>query len=84
MLQIDLINQGKPFEDDFTFNDFVSFGKKAGKTKGSGIGGFIMNQIVLHHNGTLEMVTAENPLSQDLRSLLKTGVHFRIKLPIIK
>lgn len=84
--QIDLLNDGKPFEEGFTFNDFISFGKRAGKNKGSGIGGFIMNQIILHHNGTLEMLEIEkgDSLRGRINAILKTGVHFRIKLPIIK
>jgi type I restriction enzyme M protein len=84
--QIDLINDGKLFDDGFTFSDFISFGKKAGKNKGSGIGGFIMNQIILHHGGTLEMVEVErgDSLRGRINAILKTGIHFRIKLPMVK
>lgn len=84
--QIDLINDGKPFDTGFSFSDFVSFGKKTGLTKGSGIGGFIMNQIIVHHMGTFEMISenSTNEMHQRLQSLMKTGVHFKITLPIVK
>lgn len=86
MLQIDLINDGKPFDEDFTFHDFISFGKKTGQSKGAGIGGFIMNRIVLQHEGTFEMINPDEIAHLDIKpgNLLKIGVHFRIKLPIVK
>ena len=60
--------------------------RKTGRSKGSGIGGYIMNQVVLHHNGTLEMVTVDpnDMLAVKLNTIVNTGVHFRIKLPIVK
>jgi len=86
MLQIDLLNDGKPFPEGFTFNDFISFGKKSGANKGSGIGGFIMNQIILHHGGNWTKVGFDesNSLEASLTKSLNIGVHFRIKLPLIK
>lgn len=83
--EIHLINQGKPFEEGFTFEDFISFGKKSGKTKGAGIGGFIMNQIIKHHNGNFKMLNL-NTISQtdSTKQNLGTGVHFLIELPIVK
>ena len=80
------VNDGKPFDEDFTFHDFISFGKKTGQSKGAGIGGFIMNRVVLQHEGTLEMINPDEIAHSDIKlgNFLKTGLHFRIKLPIVK
>lgn len=83
-LQIDLIDYGKGFDFNYTYSDFISFGKKTSNSKGSGIGGFIMNQIILKHEGTMEMVKIEKEGEKNVRATMKTGAHFRIKLPIIK
>jgi type I restriction enzyme M protein len=60
MLQIDVINDGSPFPDEFTFNDYVTLGKKTGDKKGSGIGGFLINRIISAHSGAFSQVDLTN------------------------
>jgi signal transduction histidine kinase len=50
-----LMNDGKPFPENFTIDDFKAFGVKSG-SKGSGIGGYLMNMVVENHGGTLELM----------------------------
>ncbi|MCF8225995.1 MAG: N-6 DNA methylase [Bacteroidales bacterium] len=88
-LCIDMINNGKPFPEEFSFEDFITLGSYAGN--GTGIGGYLMHKIVLNHGGLLEMiepgrelvVNVTDPTRQgkpQSRSL-KPGVHFRITIP---
>lgn len=56
LIQIHFINNGEPFPADFGIDDFTAFGKKQGKSKGSGLGGYVINQIVKNHHGTLEIL----------------------------
>lgn len=86
---ITLINDGRPFPEGFSFEDFIGFGEKYDKSKGSGLGGFLMNKIIENHNGTFELV--QNPgvlyLQKDQKkgkspdSILRPGVKFIIKIP---
>jgi type I restriction enzyme M protein len=55
-IQIHFINNGEPFPSNFSVEDYVAFGKKTGKSKGSGLGGYVINQIVKNHHGTLELL----------------------------
>jgi signal transduction histidine kinase len=81
---IDFINDGKPFKDGFSFNDYVSFGKKSGSHSGSGIGGYIINKIIKDHDGTFEDVDVTTSTTLETinnKDILK-GIHFVIRLPI--
>jgi nitrogen fixation/metabolism regulation signal transduction histidine kinase len=85
MLQIDVINDGSPFPDEFTFNDYVTLGKKTGDKKGSGIGGFLINRIISAHSGAFSQVDLTNGSiveEVDNKTLLK-GLQFLITLPLI-
>lgn len=70
-------NDGKPFPRHFSFDDFISYGNYAGSTGHSGIGGFLVNQIIQNHNGQLNYRTNVNPHNP-------FKVQFEITLPIIK
>jgi type I restriction enzyme M protein len=53
--ELALMNDGKPFPDNFTIEDFKSFGVKSG-SKGSGIGGYLINKVVENHGGSLSLM----------------------------
>lgn len=46
-------NNGTPFPDDFSLVEFTSFGKKRVASKGSGIGGYVIDKVVKNHGGKL-------------------------------
>jgi signal transduction histidine kinase len=50
---IDYKNNGKPFPDDFSFDDYISYGKKFDSENGTGLGGFIINKVIRKHSGSL-------------------------------
>ena len=50
---LDMIDSGKGFAGDFNFNDYISFGVKT-NSKGSGIGGYLLNRAVKVHGGSVE------------------------------
>jgi len=53
-LEINLINNGKPFPVGFTLNDFTSFGTRGTNSSGTGIGGYLMKKIVENHDGQID------------------------------
>ncbi len=68
-------NDGKAFPRNFSFEDFISYGNYAGRTGHSGIGGFLINQIIENHNGQLNYrtkINTHNPFK----------VQFEITLPL--
>ncbi len=77
-IEIDLINDGKPFPENFTLADFISFGQHKGKTGKNGIGGYIMNKAVKYHDGNLSIVSLDN---EGVIDTSRPGVHFKITLP---
>ena len=52
-LIIEYKNDGKPFPPEFSFQDFISYGNYAGQSGHSGIGGYLIHQIVDNHDGHL-------------------------------
>lgn len=46
-------NDGTAFPSHFSFEDFISYGNYAGNTGHSGIGGYLVHQIVDNHNGNI-------------------------------
>jgi type I restriction enzyme M protein len=74
---IEYKNDGKAFPDSFTFEDFISYGNYAGDTGHSGIGGYLINQIVENHEGSLSYRG-----SVDRRDPFK--VQFELVLPHLK
>jgi len=87
---LSMVNDGAPFPPEFTLDNFLSFGGRSHKSKGSGLGGFLINRVVQNHNGTIELMDpgtalfleglANEPRIID-NSFIKVGVHFLIKLP---
>ncbi|MCK5867316.1 MAG: hypothetical protein KAG14_02875, partial [Mycoplasmataceae bacterium] len=49
---IDYMNNGDSLPEDFSFDDYVSYGKKFDSKDGSGLGGFITNKVIKKHNGS--------------------------------
>ena len=89
---IEMKNDGDPFPEDFSFDDFVSFGGRGGSAKGTGIGGFLMKRIIQNHNGELLMLEPGESLDIQLTSKthdnrvfpfrqIVVGVSLRIILP---
>lgn len=87
---INIINNGEPFPDNFTLEDFLKFGGRHRSEKGSGIGGFLIGKVIDNHGGTIELITSGKTIyiEDDLvdfeikpRIAIKPGVHFLIKLP---
>lgn len=44
-------NNGTPFPDDFSVEEFTSFGKRRLASKGSGIGGYVIDKVIKNHEG---------------------------------
>ena len=71
---IEYKNDGRPFPKNFSFQDFISYGNYAGDTGHSGIGGYLINQIIENHDGSLmyrEKVDKHDPFK----------VQFELALP---
>lgn len=79
MMIVEYTNTGKAFPKDFTMQDFLSFGKYAGKTGNTGIGGFLIHQIVENHNAQMKFYN-ENVLE----NLYKFKIEFYFPLTKIK
>lgn len=69
-------NDGKPFPKNFSFEDFIGYGNYAGQTGHSGIGGYLIHQIIDNHNGNINY---RNRI--DRRDPFK--VQFEITLPLL-
>lgn len=84
---LDLIDNGKGFPTDFSFSDYVTFGIKS-RSKGAGIGGYLMKRTVEIHDGILlnmdkgQLIILQNFYKNDIGTAIISGVHFRIYLPI--
>jgi K+-sensing histidine kinase KdpD len=66
---IDYTNNGRPFPENLTARDFLTFGRKSGDSPGEGLGGAWIGKVISAHNGSFEIIRDEYPL------------HFRIMLP---
>lgn len=87
-LELNLINNGLPFPEDFTKEDFISFGRKGTDSNGTGIGGYLMNKIVENHEGLFDWLCNENIRfkinTEDNSEIEITAtVYFKISLPFI-
>jgi len=72
---IEYENDGRPFPQEFSFDDFISYGNYAGNTGHSGIGGFLIYQIIDNHDGGLllrDNIARNDPFK----------VQFEISLPL--
>lgn len=50
-------NDGEPFPKGFTFQNFLQRGRRAGQSRGQGIGGDRINRIIAKHNGKFRQST---------------------------
>lgn len=66
---IDYTNNGRPFPENLSERDFLTFGRKSGDSPGEGLGGAWIGKVIAAHNGSFEIIRDEQAL------------HFRIKLP---
>lgn len=87
---IHMINNGDPFPEELTLEDFLKFGGRQNIEKGSGMGGFLIGKVIENHGGTIELIPVEKTIyiEDELVELeikpsiaLNAGVHFLIKLP---
>ena len=74
---IDYQNDGKPFPESFSFEDFISYGAHAGETGHSGIGGYLIYQIINNHDGTFSF-------RSDIDRTDPFKVQFEIALPLLQ
>lgn len=68
-------NDGAPFPKDFSFEEYIKLTGRAGKNRGSGLGGFWINKVVQLHKGIFQ----QGEVSE--REQLQ-NIHFEIILPI--
>jgi signal transduction histidine kinase len=55
-IELKLLNNGIPKDENLTIADFIKFEHKAGITGNKGIGGFAMGRVVHNHNGTINFI----------------------------
>lgn len=70
---IEYKNDGVPFPKGFSFPDFISYGQYAGETGNSGIGGYLIHQIIENHDGSLfyrEKIDRHDPFKVQLEIVL--------------
>jgi type I restriction enzyme M protein len=80
-VQILFSNTGKPFPEDFGFDDFIRKGSKSGTNAGDGYGGWYINEIIKYHKGSFDLINEKGP-----EGLLGTDLvtSFEINFPIIE
>lgn len=66
-------DNGRGFPREFTFEDYVSYGMRAGKSKGTGLGGYIIKKVIEVHQGQFQ---ANSNFQNEFG-----GVVFEITLP---
>jgi len=69
-------NDGQEFPNNFSFEDFIGYGNYAGQTGHSGIGGYLIHQIIDNHNGNISYQK-----STDHRDPF--NVQFELTLPVL-
>lgn len=74
-VRISYQNDGEPFPKDFSFEEYIKLTGRAGKNRGSGLGGFWINKVVQLHDGIFQQVE----LAEDRQI---NSIHFEIILPI--
>lgn len=63
-------NDGKPFPKNFSFEDYKQFSNKAGKTQGTGIGGYVINKIVELHDGIFNFIAPSDDFTVEFEIIL--------------
>ena len=82
---IKIYNNGAPFPNDFSFEDFITWRRTSDGNKGSGLGGYIINKVIRNHGGSFRMVNErtaiEEDISPEVRFSFTANFHFEIVLP---
>ena len=86
-LVIEMHNTGAPFPEGFTFEDYISPGVTSNKQKGTGLGGYFIDQVIKNHSGRFEWMTISEEQKKanggDYRTYDENiGIHFKITLPL--
>jgi type I restriction enzyme M protein len=63
-------NDGKPFPKNFSFEDYKQFSNKAGKTQGTGIGGYVINKMIDLHDGRFNFIAPSDDFTVEFEILL--------------
>lgn len=63
-------NDGKPFPRNFSFEDYKQFSNKAGKTQGTGIGGYVINKMIELHDGRFNFISPSDDFTVEFEILL--------------
>lgn len=63
-------NDGKPFPQNFSFEDYKQFSNKAGKTQGTGIGGYVINKMIELHDGRFNFIYPSDDFTVEFEILL--------------
>lgn len=63
-------NDGKPFPKNFSFEDYKQFSNKAGKTQGTGIGGYVINKMIELHDGRFNFISPSDDFTVEFEILL--------------
>lgn len=74
-VKISYRNNGKAFPKDFSFEEFKRLTGRAGKNRGSGLGGFWIDKVIKLHNGRF------NNLDNTIDKHSSFNVHFEIIIP---
>ncbi|WP_138994895.1 N-6 DNA methylase [Larkinella sp. C7] len=72
-VEIMLMNNGRPMADGIGSEQIFEKGRTSHKRSGSGFGGFVINEIIKKHQGTIELISRPSDAYP---------VQFRITLPI--
>lgn len=77
-INIEISNSGNPMPKNFTIERYVRMGDKAGKSNGSGFGGWYVNEIIKIHDGKLELERRD----EDAEEFDIIQTNFSIELPV--
>jgi len=80
-IQILFSNTGKPFPEDFGFDDFIRKGSKSGSNAGDGYGGWYVNEIIKYHKGSFDFIDETGSEGLPGTDLVTS---FEINFPIIE
>jgi type I restriction-modification system DNA methylase subunit/two-component sensor histidine kinase len=74
--EIIIANNGKPFGEGFTKEQFFERGSTNNKTKGVGFGGYHVRKIIENHDGIIELASDEETAFTEYK------VQFKVYLPV--
>jgi type I restriction enzyme M protein len=63
-------NDGKSFPKDFSFDEYKQYSNKAGRTQGTGIGGYVVNKLIELHDGIFSFITPSDDFTVEFEILL--------------